>query len=166
MKREGGQQDQRQPKARHADPNDTDNSHDIIKNPTFSYDGEGGNYVDGTIVAGAASGSPYQVEVVATDGRWSDTVRFDWIVRPPGTVSIQNYDEPQCSFVNQAISNFQIYAESGPTETLAFNATGLPPGLAIDPQTGVISGTFLPVAASPSVLQTNVTATSSTDRDP
>ena len=42
MNRKGGQQDQRQPKARHTDPNDADNPHDIIENPAFSYDRDGG----------------------------------------------------------------------------------------------------------------------------
>ena len=42
LNRKGGQQDQRQPKARHTDPNDADNPHDIIENPAFSYDRDGG----------------------------------------------------------------------------------------------------------------------------
>ena len=68
------------------------------------------------------------------------------------------------SIVNQTI-NFGVYAQSSLGETLAYSAAGLPPGLSIDSQTGVISGTVLRAAALPSVFQVSITATAASDSD-
>ena len=121
-----------------------------------------GSYVNGTLADGAASASPYHVEITATDGIWSDTETFDWIVRPSGTIYIQNPGGPT-SFVNDTVDNFSIYAQGDPGETLTYSATGLPPGLSIDGHTGTISGTILPVAAIPSNFQVSVTTASASD---
>ena len=63
---------------------------------------DGSYFVNGNIAAGASSASPYHVEIVATDGMWSDTLQFDWIVRPSGTVEVADY-QTSTSFVNQEI---------------------------------------------------------------
>ena len=126
-------------------------------------DVSGSYFIRGYVPSGAASALPYHVEIVAADGIWSDTLAFDWVVRPPGTVDVQGYQSTS-SFVNDTIE-FGVYAESSLAETLTFSATGLPPGLSINSETGVISGTVLPQAAIPSVFQTSITATSASDSD-
>ena len=94
----------------------------------------------GTIQSGAASGSPYHVTLTATDGLWSGEVTLDWFVAVPGTVDVTAPGN-QFSLVNDIV-NLEIQASSSLSEPLTYSASGLPNGLSIDPQTGVISGTI------------------------
>ncbi len=55
------------------------------------------------------------------------------------------------------------FSDVDATDTLAFSATGLPPGLSIDPVTGEISGTIDFDAATGGPYTVTVTATDSTD---
>ncbi len=94
--------------------------------------------ISGTIDPQASNGSPYTVTVFAYDSGKSSSVSFNWLVA--------DSNPPTFSPINGQVSN------EGDTITLATNpvdadpgtiqAIGLPPGLSIDPITGVISGTI------------------------
>ena len=131
--------------------------------PGLSFFTGGSDYISGQIEVGAASASPYHVTLTATDGTWSDDVTFDWIVSPAGTVDVYNLGT-QTSLVNDIVE-FPMYATSSLSEALTYSATGLPLGLSIHSQTGVISGVVSPLAALPSVFQVSVSATSASDVD-
>jgi hypothetical protein len=122
-----------------------------------------GFYIGGQIAPGAGAASPYHVVITATDGVWSDEVAFDWFVSPSGTVDFY-YAGTNFSLVNESIS-FQMYAVSSLNEPLTYSAAGLPSGLSIDPQTGLISGVVAPLASLPGIFQVSVTATSASDSD-
>ncbi len=66
------------------------------------YSSEGSYSIYGYIDPGAAAASPYQVQISATDGRWSGEASFDWIVTVPGTVQIYS-PGPWYALVNDTI---------------------------------------------------------------
>jgi hypothetical protein len=98
--------------------------------------------ISGTIAADAASGSPktYNVSVTAYDGPVSSndtaTVSFTWTVNPFALA------QPKPQINNEGDSpSLQITSSSGAVVS-NYSATRLPPGLKIDPNTGIISGTI------------------------
>jgi hypothetical protein len=121
------------------------------------------NSIGGQVDANAATGSPYHVHMVATDGRWSGETSFDWNVTPASTVQLNN---PGLfgSVANAPFDAF-VYATSSLNEPLTYTAVGLPPGLSIDPPTGEITGTTPLQAASPSIFQVTATATAASGSD-
>jgi subtilase family serine protease len=96
---------------------------------------------------GLISGKPktagtYSVTVTATDTTGaSGSASFTWVVNSSGnTVTVTN-PGTETSTVGTAVS-LQIEAtDSASGQTLTYSATGLPPGLSINPSTGLISGT-------------------------
>ena len=116
-----------------------------------------GYRIGGQIQSGAASGSPYHVTLTATDGRWSDAVTFDWFVAVPGSVDVSDPGD-QFNLVNDVV-NLPIQASTSLSQPLAYSATGLPTGLSINPQTGVISGVVASLASLPSVFDVSVSVT-------
>lgn len=95
-------------------------------------------------VTGVVSGTPtaagvFQVTATATDGTGAaSTVRFTWTTRAVITVQ----QPPTMSSFLGAPASLQIQASSSAaSDTLAYSATGLPPGLTINATTGLISGT-------------------------
>ena len=83
----------------------------------------------------ADMGSPYGVTVTATDGPYSDSQTFNWtvthlLVNNPGDQT--NYDGDNVAL--------QVTATDNLGETVSYSAGGLPPGLHINPGTGMISG--------------------------
>ncbi len=104
--------------------------------------------VFGDIAQTAATGSPYPVEVTVDDGKggsagvtftWTvDAVNLDPVIDP---VSDRNESEGETVLVT-------VEAADPDGDTLAFTASGLPEGLAIDPATGEISGAIAVGAAA------------------
>src|SRR5579885_25818 len=92
--------------------------------------------ISGTVAAGAANAGPYAVTVFATDGTTSSQVRFTWMVS--GTITMAAIAD-QTSTEGQAVSLSPSVTYSG-GGTLSYGAVGLPPGLAINPSTGAITG--------------------------
>lgn len=90
----------------------------------------------------------YTVTVSVTDGQVSRSVTFTWTVtnvnRPPVVVSPGPQSSAEGTTVLLAIS-----ASDPDGQALTYSSTGLPPGLSINPATGVIAGTIAYTAAGP-----------------
>ncbi len=96
--------------------------------------------ISGTIAAGAQAGSVYNVQVSVTDGSMTANETFFW------TVTVDNHapeleNPADQSSVEGDIVALQIEASDPDGSQLTYTATNLPTGLAIDPATGLISGT-------------------------
>jgi uncharacterized repeat protein (TIGR01451 family) len=117
--------------------------------------------ISGTITTGAAAGGPYTFTVTATDGTYSDTRFFSWDVAGPVTVvSPGNQSDTE----GDAVS-LQIEASHPAGATLAYSAAGLPAGLHIDANTGLISGTIAAGASAAGPFAVTVMATDGTHSD-
>lgn len=91
--------------------------------------------ISGTLAAGTAAGSPYTVTLSATNSNTTATraltinvSQFPPTITSGGTASGQT----------GVPFTYQITAANAPT---GYSATGLPPGLAVDAVTGLVSGT-------------------------
>ena len=113
----------------------------------------------GTITAGAASGGPYLVTVTASDGGgYSSSAVFTWTVTAvPNTPPTLANPGTQSNTAGDAVS-LALTASALAGDALTFSASTLPDGLAIDPYSGVISGTLAPDAASVTPYVVTVTA--------
>ncbi len=113
--------------------------------------------ISGSVSFTAATGSPYSGTLTAGDGSLSDAETFTWRVtdgnRPPVIREV-----PDQSNVEGDLVSLQIQASDPDDNPLTFSAIGLPPMLAIDPATGLISGTIAMGAAvaSPYVVEVKV----------
>jgi hypothetical protein len=102
---------------------------------------QGTGLITGTVSPGASASSPYSVTVTANDGHSNGSAGFSWTVlsgRPVVTAPSN-----QTSTEGDAV-NLQVVANDPNGDTLSYSATGLPPGLSIDPSTGLITGTITP----------------------
>ncbi|MEX0826026.1 MAG: putative Ig domain-containing protein [Acidimicrobiia bacterium] len=118
--------------------------------PGISIDPDTG-LVSGTIDPTAGAGSPYAVTLTVTDpANQTDEDTFTWTVtdvnRQPTVTSPGDQASDEGDAVNLAIAGSDPDADD-----LTWTATGLPNGLSIDPDSGVVSGTvaFAAAAASP-----------------
>ncbi len=114
--------------------------------------------IAGVVAAGAASQSPYAVTVTASDGTSSSSVTFPWTV---GIVSLPQPGD-QTNLDGDAVS-LSLAADYHGTGTLAYAADGLPPGLAIDANTGLVAGTIANTADAGGPYSVTVTATDGTN---
>ncbi len=97
--------------------------------------------IGGTVASGAALHGPYLVTVTATDGTYSSSQVFTWQTRPivaPAAPVVTN-PGPQSSQTGDQVS-LQVQAASLAGYPLTYSATNLPDGVAIDPNTGLITG--------------------------
>lgn len=113
------------------------------------------------VISGTASSTiaRYDVTVSATDSaETTSTASFTWKIWNKITVNVPDFEQ---SYVGVPISPVALIAtDSAPGKTLTFSAVGLPPGLSINGETGVISGT--PAAMGyPSVMVTVTDGTGS-----
>ncbi len=118
----------------------------------------GTGIISGTIEDGASLYSPYTVVVSAIDSVNNivgASATFQWSIAPIVVLS------PPAALAavegNTVNLGLQSYDTAG--DPLTFTATGLPPGLNIDPNTGVISGTVASGASSGSPYSVYVTGT-------
>ena len=93
----------------------------------------------GTISGTPTTAGSYGVTVTATDDSgFSAEVSFTWTVT--NSVSVAD-PGAQSGVSGTAIAPFVVAAtDSSSTATLTYSASGLPPGLSIDPATGTVSG--------------------------
>ena len=120
--------------------------------------------ITGTIAAGAAATSPYTVTVTASDGTLDDSETFSWVVTEPGSNAPPVVTSPgdQTDAEGAAVS-LQIEAVDDDGDTLTYEATGLPADLAIDADTGLITGTIAAGAAASSPYTVVVSADDGTE---
>jgi uncharacterized repeat protein (TIGR01451 family) len=114
--------------------------------------------ITGTIAAGTADSDSYDVTLTATDGTYSATQTFSWDVAPRITFA----DLSDRQNVEGATVSLQTSASSPDGLALQYGADGLPDGLSIDSNTGLISGTLAPGTAVDGPYDVTVTATDGT----
>jgi hypothetical protein len=118
----------------------------------------GTGVISGNIPTNAAGASPWNVTITATDNisGAAASQSFNWTVNPP-VISMNSLGDQ----TNLAGDNVYVSVAASVTDgnPLTFSATGLPPGLSIDPSTGVISGSIPSNAASANAWTVTITAT-------
>jgi hypothetical protein len=114
--------------------------------------------ITGTVAAGADANSPYGVLVTASDGSNSANQVFVWTVAP--RVALTNPGDQENAAATAVTLALSAQAPSG--DTLTYTASGLPPGLAINAATGLISGTIAGTADADSPYAVTLTASDGT----
>jgi hypothetical protein len=111
--------------------------------------------ITGNITSGDSINSPYTVTITVTDGTPAHTnqVTFTWKINP-----VISQTSNQSSQVGNSVNNLKVTV-SDPNGDTTFKATGLPPGLKIDPATGAITGTIAAGADKNSPYTVKVTVT-------
>ncbi len=92
--------------------------------------------ISGTIQSGDFSSTPYMVTVSASDGVNTSSAQFTWKV---GTLPAITTPANQNNNVGDAVS-LQVIASDADGAALTYGEHNLPPGLTIDPSTGLITG--------------------------
>jgi hypothetical protein len=113
--------------------------------------------ISGTISTGADSSSPYQATITATDSAASASTseNISWAVLANSvTVTAPN---GQLNAAGDTV-DLPVVASNPAGHALTFTASGLPDGLAIDSQSGAISGTVADDAISSTPYSVTVTA--------
>jgi len=117
--------------------------------------------ISGTIATGAATGSPYTVEVtVSDDGTPSEftMVSFTWTITDVPVNQAPVVTNPGVrNGVEGDVVSLQVTATDPEDDGLTYSATDLPIGLSIDTATGLISGTIATGAATGSPYAVEVT---------
>src|SRR5262249_27381547 len=113
--------------------------------------------ISGTIALTADSGSPYTPTLTVTDGTFSSSQTFTWTVTNVFVVAPGDQASTTEDVVSLAIS-----ARDANGDPLTYSAAGLPPGLAVNSATGLISGTVAVDADLNSPYTVTVTASDGT----
>ena len=124
--------------------------------------------ISGTIAFTAADDSPYSVELTVRDGGTvDDTDTFKWTVTNVNRAPTFLQDLGNRSDLEGAEISIDAGAADPDDDTLTYDATGLPGGIGIDPDTGEISGTiaFDAVDDSPYAVEVTVTDGDLVDTD-
>lgn len=96
--------------------------------------------ISGKVSSGDSANGPYTVTVSATDSNgYSASQQFTWNINAPSTLMLTNPGN-QTNAEGDNVS-LQVQASDPDGDTLEYGASGLPIGLVIDPQTGLIQGT-------------------------
>ncbi len=120
--------------------------------------------ISGTPTAAGVARSPYTVTVTASDGvPPAGTATFTWTIKG-NSITVTN-PGPQATVAGTAVDLAVKATETGPG-ALSYAAAGLPPGLAIAPATGVISGAPTVAGAAGSPYTVTVTVTNKTGSPP
>jgi parallel beta-helix repeat protein len=101
----------------------------------LTIDGKTG-LISGTLTASAPRLAPYAVTVTAYDGEVSASLTFNWTVTD---ATLPTLTKPAAQTNNEGDG---VSLAMTADDVDSFTATGLPPGLQIDPATGTISGTI------------------------
>ncbi len=115
--------------------------------------------ISGTVDAGAAAASPYSVVVTVSDGKAAPVeAPFTWTISGANLPPVVTKPGDQVNAESDAVS-LQVAATDPNGDDLTYSATGLPPGLTINPTTGLISGTINAGASTFSPYTVKVKAT-------
>src|SRR6185436_17801315 len=95
--------------------------------------------ISGTLAYTAAGA--HTVTVAATDGSLTTNETFQWTVTNTNRAPVVTAPADQTSAEGAAVT-LAIVATDPDGDPLTFSATGLPPGLSVNPTTGEISGTL------------------------
>ncbi len=87
------------------------------------------------------SAGTHNVTVTVSDGALSDSASFTWTVSDISQTPVITSPGDQTNTEGDVVS-LQIVATDPEGDALSYSATGLPDGLAIDPTSGLISGTL------------------------
>ena len=149
-----------------SDPDNTPLTYTATNLPTGLAIDPATGLISGTVSAGASSGSPYLVNVVASDGELTDDTTFPWVIKavPAGQPPVVTNPGPQTNAEGDAVS-LQVVATDADTAALEYSSLGLPPGLFIGSTTGLIEGTISPGAAADSPYSVQVSASDGHDTD-
>jgi hypothetical protein len=115
--------------------------------------------ITGVVAPGASAGSPYDVTVSATDTVTNVTTSetIDWTVNQ--TIVTVTSPGDQTNVDGQSFGGLQVNASDSASHLVVFSATGLPSGLTIDPNTGIIQTNLANNASLYSPYSTTITAT-------
>jgi hypothetical protein len=118
--------------------------------------------ISGTVAAGDATSSPFDVTLGVSDGTYSSSQIFIWNVKPATAPAAPTLTNPGTITVNAGDAVSVALQATGPSGyTLTFDATGLPGSLTIDPGSGIISGTVGDTDARPTPYSVTVTVSDS-----
>ena len=118
--------------------------------------------VTGTLPSGASEDGPFVVALTATDADGAPvTTTFVWTVDNIAPI-VEQVPDPVTLTDNEpvSISVAEIFDDPD-NDPVTFSATGLPPGLTLDPVTGIISGTVDPSASQNGPFNPVITITDS-----
>ena len=115
--------------------------------------------ISGTITSPAASIGSFTTTVTIGDGTTSATDTFTWTVISSGTVTMTTPSNQS----NTENSNVSLSISASGGGTLKYFAEGLPPGVKINPSTGLISGTVAVNDAAYGPYSVTVIATDGTN---
>lgn len=122
--------------------------------------GENTGLISGFVAAGASAGTPYDpVAVTVTDEKGYETsVEFTWAITNDNQPPVVTKPSDQVDAEGDLVS-LQVAANDPDGDDLTYSATGLPPGLSINPTSGLISGTINAGASTSSPYTAKVKAT-------
>jgi hypothetical protein len=116
--------------------------------------------ITGTVATGDANGSPYSVDVTVSNSQGSTNVSFSWYVAALSLTPVVSQPAYQSNTEGDSVA-LPIIASDPAGSGLTFAAQGLPAGLSIDPQLGVITGTVADGAANGNPYWVDVTVSNS-----
>ena len=111
---------------------------------------EGSGLISGTVGLTAADNSPYSVAITVTDDgspAMQGQTSFSWTVSDTNRAP-EVTDPGDQSSAEGAVVSLQVEATDPDEDTLTYSASGLPGGLSIDENSGLISGTISYIAYS------------------
>ena len=124
--------------------------------------------ISGTISGGDDAYSPYTVNITAADSVGSDasaSQSFEWTVNPTGTITVSLTSPGDQTNLEEDSVDLSLSATDSASNALVYGAVNLPPGLVIDPSTGVISGNIWDGASASSPYTVILSASDSTNPD-
>ncbi len=126
--------------------------------PGLTIDANSG-VIGGSIDLTGAAGSPYNVTIQASDGTATTSQTFTWTV----TNAAPTVDNPgnQTNVQGDAV-NLPLVGNDPHGAAITYGATGLPPGLTVNANSGVISGTIAANASNNSPYAVNVSVNNGT----
>ncbi len=115
--------------------------------------------ISGTVDPSVALGTPYAVTVTATDDstNLSSSQTFNWTINSTNVAPVLTSPGNQSNAAGDQVS-LQLSASDADGDALTYTATGLPPGLSLDPISGVLSGTLPNSAARSTPYNVSVMA--------